>query len=542
AGDALDFAALTLSSPSLFRRPELAPLRGLVEEGRRVRIELAALSGLRSQLVRLTPSDRERGPDTERLDAALDNVASFFTGVAQALWRRQPGPLPEVPLPEVVTLAGTEGDGAASSPEPSAQGGDRRRAAVIRRSVGEHLSALAGQMRAIDAMTERLSARRPPRARAAEPGAESAPGATVAIGDVARRIGAEIEVLQADLTPRSTAFRHALRLAGVVVAAEAVGHYLPLERGYWVAVTAAIVLRPDFSSTWTRGIARLAGTLLGAGLVGLLAETLHPSGASAVAAIGVLAFAAYLTFPASYACFTVFITGLVILLVTLVTPGTLTPTADRVLDTLIGGAMALVAYALWPSWSATDARRSLHDLVAAQRDYLSAVLSSVTGIRTSDGPGSVPLPGLARRMRLARSNAEAAVERALGEPTTHGLERVWTSGILDALRRISLVAHALRPSKEQEQMKPAAAPAPGRHDDSAVGSFILAVSASLGQIAASVGSGVPPGELPPLRTLHEEMASEVGPRPNGAFFMVETDELVDAVDTAAGLALAQDHR
>ena len=45
--------------------------------------------------------------------------------------------------------------------------------------------------------------------------------------------------------------------------AEIARQYLPIERPYWVLLTVAIVLKPDFGSVFTRAIQRGAGTLLG---------------------------------------------------------------------------------------------------------------------------------------------------------------------------------------------------------------------------------------------------------------------------------------
>ena len=45
--------------------------------------------------------------------------------------------------------------------------------------------------------------------------------------------------------------------------AEIARQYLPIERPYWVLLTVAIVLKPDFGSVFTRAVQRGAGTLLG---------------------------------------------------------------------------------------------------------------------------------------------------------------------------------------------------------------------------------------------------------------------------------------
>jgi uncharacterized membrane protein YccC len=68
-----------------------------------------------------------------------------------------------------------------------------------------------------------------------------------------------IHTLRANLTLASTAFRHALRLAAGVAIAVIAAHALSLPRGYWIALTVLLVLKPEFHETFTRGVARIAG-------------------------------------------------------------------------------------------------------------------------------------------------------------------------------------------------------------------------------------------------------------------------------------------
>ncbi len=54
-------------------------------------------------------------------------------------------------------------------------------------------------------------------------------------------------------SPSSPAFRHGVRLAVVIPLATELARLLPLQRGYWLAVTTVIVLKPDFTATVSRG-------------------------------------------------------------------------------------------------------------------------------------------------------------------------------------------------------------------------------------------------------------------------------------------------
>ncbi len=109
-------------------------------------------------------------------------------------------------------------------------------------------------------------------------------------------------ILRANLTFRSTAFRHAIRLGVALLIASALARLLPLplQRGYWIPLTVLLILRPDFTSTFTRGVARFLGTILGVVLTGLLISLIAPSQTLLV----ILAIVtAYLAFSLLYASF-----------------------------------------------------------------------------------------------------------------------------------------------------------------------------------------------------------------------------------------------
>lgn len=67
--------------------------------------------------------------------------------------------------------------------------------------------------------------------------------------------------LKANVTLRSSAFRHAIRLSGTLTVAVLLYRFLHLPRGYWIPLTALIILKPDFFTTFSRGSARILGTL-----------------------------------------------------------------------------------------------------------------------------------------------------------------------------------------------------------------------------------------------------------------------------------------
>ena len=337
------------------------------------------------------------------------------------------------------------------------------------------------------------------------------------------------EVLSEHLTPASPAFRHAVRLAVVVPLLALAGQHLGLGRSYWIPLSAAVVLRPDFAATMTRGVARVVGSVVGVGVIGAVLAVLHPGTGAATVLVAVAAWGAFAFVQSNYAVGVSFLTGLVLLLASVGQADTLGIAGDRLLDTVIGGTAALVAYVLWPTWSRAQARQLLARLASCQQAYAEAVLARFAGV-TGAGPeagatdGVVPsLRDLARSTRLAFTDAQAAVARSLAEPPSKRIESDLGPGLLAALRRVTRALHGLRTEP------PGDGPVPG------AGDLVSAVDAALLQISGALESDRAIGDLPPLRTLYHRVEDACAGQPERAGVVIQLDELVNAVDTAADL-------
>ncbi len=82
-------------------------------------------------------------------------------------------------------------------------------------------------------------------------------------------------------------------------------------------------------------------------------------------------------------------------------------TRTRIVDTLAGGALALAgALTLWPTRELERMPALIASLLQAERDYLAAVLR---------GADQAALLATRRRVGLTAANAEAALQRLLGE-------------------------------------------------------------------------------------------------------------------------------
>lgn len=327
-------------------------------------------------------------------------------------------------------------------------------------------------------------------------------------------------ILRANLTLRSSAFRHALRLAVTVAIAATIDRAFGLPRGYWIPLTVLFVLRPDFGSTYTRGLQRYIGTALGVVLATLITAALDPGPYALAALITVLAFAFCALLFANYGLFTLAITACIIFFVAFAGPHTEFATAlDRLLDTTIGATLTLGIYALWPTWERTLLPDTTAELIEADRVYVRALFDSWFD---PDDDSRDAVSSARAQARLARTNTEASVQRALLEPTGNrvqfGTDRA--TGILTSLRRFADGALALEAYLEENALAapPAAHPVADQLD------------ATLAELASAARDHRGPDGLPPLRQTQQVLAAGVGP---ASPLAEETDRMVNSLAIAA---------
>ena len=144
----------------------------------------------------------------------------------------------------------------------------------------------------------------------------------------------------------------ALRLMVCMGVAGLVSEVLPLQRSYWVPLTVAIVLKPDYGSVFARALQRGIGTIVGAVAGAVLLALFH--GAWLLIPFGVLAALLPYGRNRNYGLLATFLTPLVVVLVDLLKPVGWQLAGARLVDTLIGCAIVLViGFAPWPmAWYA----------------------------------------------------------------------------------------------------------------------------------------------------------------------------------------------
>ena len=157
----------------------------------------------------------------------------------------------------------------------------------------------------------------------------------------------KLRPLTKDLSIRSMHFKYSLVFAIAGAAGLAIAQYLDLRRYYWVVMTIALLLlRDNVSITFSYIISRIVGTILGATIGYVVIATVHNQWIL-VLLLFLFVAAYYATRGISYLLSTFFITLFVLLLISVsMPPGDISVAQIRVVDTLIGTAISLLAVSI----------------------------------------------------------------------------------------------------------------------------------------------------------------------------------------------------
>ncbi len=317
------------------RRPvQLHGPRGLAE---RVRPVLASLA----DPVVGAPLE---GPERDRARDLLGAAATVLDAVAHAVRHARPVRLP----PEAMAVLEVPATG------PMLHG-------AARRSAYRLISLLAD---AVELTDEPVRSTRP--TTEAERGHLLRPS-------VPRLVPGALRSLHREARWSSHILRHALRVSAVATAGYLLGTVLPFGHGYWAPLASVMVMRPDFAQTYSRGIARFIGTLVGVTVAGALMALAHPgsyvSGGLAVVSVGLMYLLMRTGVSVTSACGAAY----VVFLLGLAGAGWEQTVQERVVLTLLGGLLAMLSYALFPAWETPKLRDRLAAWLEANGRYALAV-------------------------------------------------------------------------------------------------------------------------------------------------------------------------
>ena len=496
----LDDAERTLSSPSLFGRTDVRELRAALDQARRIRLELSTIAGLRA---RLSAAGNFRAETT--IDACLEEAAVALSAIASAL--RHAG--------QAMTwqsAAAAYGGSLIRLEQAFEQ--DQAADDLGAKHCVAGLSAIGGQIRAAGNLVE----------AAGSTGERELWRPSIAIPAIRTpgRLRRDVEVVLENLHRDSPVCRHAIRLAVAVPASAVLASWLSLPRNFWVPYAVAVILKPDYSTLFGRGVGRIIGTLLGTTLAAVLVSGLHPDPFLTTVLVAVTAWAAYATWMASFSVGTGFVTALVLILLSTSLPNPVSTATDRLIDVMLGGAIAAAAYLIWPTSPRAAVGEAQSDLFAALRSYLDLIFDAIEGKPIK----RALISSRSRANRLAWAKAEAAVGRSIQEPSSTRIDPSEGRGLLAAALRIARASHALRIEAEH---------------GTTISAFdeLDALRAGLLEALAALADRLgdrPPRPLPELRPLYRAMEQSVGEVVMARSIELHLDELVNATNTATYLA------
>lgn len=210
------------------------------------------------------------------------------------------------------------------------------------------------------------------------------------------------------VTSGPTTWLSTFRLVLCMGVAESVAALLPLNRPYWVALTVAVALKPDFGSVFARAVQRGLGTVIGV-LIGTALLVLLPFGVPILVAIAVFAALLPIAIVRNYGLFATFLTPVIVLLLDLIHRNDEQLVLARLVDTLLGCAVVLlVGYLPWPdTWRS---RTRIGQRFAEVTDDVLAYL------RVALGPDAGARAPLRRQTYRRLSDLRTVFQQALAEP------------------------------------------------------------------------------------------------------------------------------
>lgn len=222
------------------------------------------------------------------------------------------------------------------------------------------------------------------------------------------RFRGTLATLRANMTFQSPGFRHAVRLSVCIAIGEIVSHSLHLHRAYWVPMTIAIVLKPDYASTFSRGFLRMAGTFVGLVLATILFHLFPDSAMVSLLLIVFFSFINRWLGPGNYGIFAMSMGALVVLLIGLTGVAPKDVIWARGVNTFLGGAIALIVYWFWPTSEKLQLSEVVARMLEAYSDYFKAISASV---KKASSVSDSEMDHLRQKARVARFNFQAATNR-----------------------------------------------------------------------------------------------------------------------------------
>jgi uncharacterized membrane protein YccC len=244
----------------------------------------------------------------------------------------------------------------------------------------------------------------------------------------------------AHLTWGSPILRHGIRLAAAVGAGVAVERFADVPHGYWIPLTALMVLRPETAHTYTRCVGRVAGNAVGIVAASVVTMIWQPAGLTAAVLAVVALGIAYAVTGLGYIATSAALAAAIVFLIDVTSVADVGTMADRLIGTMIGGALAVLVHVVLPDHSLVRLRQRAGELLKTEIDYAATVIKAFG--HGLDHPGEALAAAWDRAFR-----ARAAFEAAAGATTSDsGDLRRWLKSYRTALNAVTTSCATLESS------------------------------------------------------------------------------------------------
>jgi len=172
----------------------------------------------------------------------------------------------------------------------------------------------------------------------------------------------------------SPVLRHAVRLGIAVAVACAAGRYGATESAGWTAVTVLMVLRPETAHTYTRCVGRTAAVAVGAVIASAI---LAVTGVGPVVVAALAAFAFGACYPAArhgYLVAAAALAAAVTFVVAIDHPALTASPSALLVESLLGGALAVLAHVALPDDALTRLAQRAGELLKTEIGYAATVV------------------------------------------------------------------------------------------------------------------------------------------------------------------------
>ncbi len=302
-----------------------------------------------------------------------------------------------------------------------------------------------------------------------------------------------LSMLRDNLTLDSAMFRHALRLGVMVAVAVAIYTIFNFREGYWITLTVVVILKPYSGVTFLRGLQRVLGTVVGGIIAVILAAMIH-SPLIIACLLFPLTVATLAIQSINYGLFAFFLTPQVILMDNVLHPGNWSLAIDRIENTAIGCALALIGgYLLWPDREHHRLPEQFATTIDANCVYFQVVMGQYLG---SSGEVKKAL----HKARVENTNAEASFQRLLSEPHRQKNNLEPLISILASIHQFNYAVTTLAAHLSEWS---------GHHQLPGLEKFAQQIEDLLADLIISVRTAVLPKTMPKLEKTQQEIAARL---------------------------------